>query len=184
MSEIQLPKGISLSELAIRRREIDLLALLGDTKALVFRDTSASNPLYVTPEDGVLPQVAPHETSVFTWEGAPEVGDLGAAVVVPLTPTHKNLYEDQVLVGRSLSNDIRLVSPQVSKVHVRFDLDEGRWQITDLGSSNGTRLNGLKLEPKRGYFLRPGDEIALGDVSVHYLDAEGLLDLVAILPPA
>lgn len=186
MSAIQLPKGITLGELAARREEFDLKALLGLTKVLVFRHTDDGSPLYATPDEGIPSVHKADDTSVFSFkEGeAPTAGNLATAVVVPLTPTHKNLHEDQVLLGRALTNDIRLVSNQISKVHVRFELDEGKWQIVDLGSSNGTRLNGLKLEADRAYFLRDGDELILGDIVILYLDAEGLLDMTSILPKA
>lgn len=186
MSEIQLPKGITLGELARRKSEFDLKALLGETRVLVFRHSDEGSPLYATPEEGIPSGHLASETSVFSFKDgeAPNAGHLGNAVVVPLTPTHKNLHEDQVLMGRALTNDIRLVSNQISKVHVRFELDEGKWQIVDLGSSNGTRLNGLKLEADRGYFMRDGDELIVGDIVVLYLDAEGLLDLTSLVPPA
>ena len=182
MSEIQLPKGITLRELAARSE--DLLSLLGDTKVLVFRHSSEGSPLYATPEEGIPSGSLAAATSVFNLkEGESPAQDslLGEAVVVPLTPTSKTLQEDQVLLGRALTNDIRLVSSQISKVHVRFELDEGKWQIVDLGSSNGTRLNGLKLEPDRAYFLRGGDELVLGDIVILYLDAEGLLDMTSLI---
>lgn len=184
MNEIQLPKGITLGELAKRKQEFDLQALLGETRVLVFRHSDEGSPLYATPDEGIPSSHLAGETSVYSLkEGdVPSSGDLANAVVVPLTPTHKNLHEDQVLMGRALTNDIRLVSSQISKVHVRFELDEGKWQIVDLGSSNGTRLNGLKLEADRGYFLRGGDELIVGDVVVLYLDAEGLLDLTSLVP--
>ena len=184
MSEIQLPKGITLGELAARKDEFDLGALLGETRVLVFRHSDEGSPLYATPEEGIPSSHQANDTSVFSFKDgeAPTAGNLGTAVVVPLTPTHKNLHEDQVLMGRSLTNDIRLVSSQISKVHVRFELDEGKWQIVDLGSSNGTRLNGLKLEPDRAYFLRGGDELIVGDIVILYLDAEGLLDLTSLIP--
>lgn len=182
MSEVQLPKGMTLGEIARRREELDLFALLGDTKVLVFRAQGEETPLYATPDTGIAPSVTAAETSAFTWSEEHDPGDLGAAVVVPLTPTHKTLFEDKLLLGRAVTNDIRLVSPQVSKEHLRFELDDTRWQVVDLGSSNGTRLGGLKLEPHRAYYLRPGDELVIGDMVVHFLDAEGLLDLTSLIP--
>ncbi|MBL4844968.1 MAG: FHA domain-containing protein, partial [Planctomycetes bacterium] len=139
MTETQLPKGITLGELGARKEELDLMTLLGDTKVLVFRHSDEGSPLYATPEEGIPSGYTAGQTSVFNLkEGeSPSAGNIAGAVVVPLTPTNKNLHEDQVLLGRALTNDMRLVSSQISKVHVRFELDEGKWQVVDLGSSNG-----------------------------------------------
>ena len=76
-----------------------------------------------------------------------------------------------VIVGRSPSSDICINEPFVSASHARFSLqgpaliiedDEGEWTITDLGSTNGTLVNGRQLvEPAT---LREGDEVQIGDV--------------------
>lgn len=184
--ETSLPKGITLEELAKRLKAgLDLEQLLGHTPVLVFRRAEGSeSPLYATPADEVeVPAHAGGDTSVFKWGdgGPPPVTGLNTAVVVPLTPSNRNLLEDQVLLGRAVSNDIRLVSPQVSKVHVHFVLDDDEWRIVDQGSSNGTMLNGLRLEADNPYRLRPSDEIAFGDVVVLYLDAEGLRDMCSLV---
>ncbi|MGE0711452.1 MAG: FHA domain-containing protein [Planctomycetota bacterium] len=183
-----LPKGIQLAELARRKRELDLPRILGDTPALLFRPLGEGEAsLYMTPSEGTelgggYPSA--DETSVLHAGEAPLGGSLEQAVIVVLTPTSRNLLEDQVVVGRGLENDIRLISPQVSKVHARFIDEDGEWKLQDEGSSNGTRINGVRLEPNRPYGLRPGDEIVLGDVVVLYLDAEGLLALTRLVTPA
>lgn len=178
-----LPKGITLRELSERRADLDLPRLLGNTKALVFRPIGEQCPIYLTPAEGDPTDypLGAGKTSVYDRDEVGDGGALAEAVVVLLTPTHRNLHEDQVLVGRALSNDVRLVSPSVSKVHVRFQLDEGEWKLRDDDSSNGTRINGVKLEPLRPYGLRAGDELTIGDVVAIYTDAEGLLDLVALV---
>ena len=178
-----LPKGITLATLARRLPNMDIEGILGDTPVLLFRPRDDETPVYNTPEDGSSVPVPGGATNVFNWkEDSPAKGaSLNEAVVVPLTPTHRNLLEDQVLVGRASSNDIRLVSAQVSKVHVRFVLDEGAWKLVDQGSSNGTRLNGLDLEPNHPYSLRPGDEIVIGDLTALYLDGEGLVQACALV---
>ena len=52
----------------------------------------------------------------------------------------------------------------VSRQHAVIYLDNGRLTIKDMNSTNGTRLNGFKLQPLRGYRLRHGDELALGEL--------------------
>ena len=52
------------------------------------------------------------------------------------------LDADKVVIGRSRSCDIRLREDTVSRLHAAFVWQEGNLVIEDLGSSNGTYLNG------------------------------------------
>ena len=66
-------------------------------------------------------------------------------------------------IGRALDNDIRLVSAKVSRHHSRIEIDEdGAWVI-DLGSANGTRVNGDRIDRR---LLQIGDEIEVGGVRI------------------
>ncbi|MHB1135742.1 MAG: FhaA domain-containing protein [Coriobacteriia bacterium] len=78
------------------------------------------------------------------------VGDLGHDVV---------LSGDEVLVGRLAECQIHIADANVSRRHAAFmRLDDG-WAIADLGSTNGTRVNGRTIERAR---LRDGDVIEIG----------------------
>lgn len=52
----------------------------------------------------------------------------------------------------------------VSRQHARIDYGSGAYTVEDLGSSNGTWLNGNRLEPNRTYTLRRGDHLQLGEL--------------------
>jgi pSer/pThr/pTyr-binding forkhead associated (FHA) protein len=58
----------------------------------------------------------------------------------------KELLSSSVHLGRSRDNDIRLESSTVSERHARLEYRTGFWILTDLGSRNGTYLNGRKIE--------------------------------------
>ncbi len=65
------------------------------------------------------------------------------------------------VVGRGPTCDLVLTDLTVSRVHAELRREEGSWLLVDLGSMNGTRLNGWRLVgPAR---VRAGDEIAFGD---------------------
>jgi hypothetical protein len=66
------------------------------------------------------------------------------------------------VVGRGSACDLVLADLTVSRVHAELRReDDGGWMLIDLGSLNGTRLNGWRLVgPAR---VRPGDEISFGD---------------------
>ncbi len=56
----------------------------------------------------------------------------------------------------------------VSRRHVQITKGQGGYAVTDLGSSNGTAVNGRALEPHRAYILRNGDRIKVGLVVVQF----------------
>jgi pSer/pThr/pTyr-binding forkhead associated (FHA) protein len=65
-----------------------------------------------------------------------------------------------VTLGRSRQCDVVLDDPNVSRQHAELRPRGGSWVFTDLGSTNGSRLNGHQVE--RSEVVRPGDEIELG----------------------
>ncbi len=64
------------------------------------------------------------------------------------------------LIGRSQDNDIVIDDPNVSKHHAQLHIDGDRIAINDLNSTNGTSINGVKIQGKR--FLEPYDVVQLG----------------------
>lgn len=71
-----------------------------------------------------------------------------------------NLEGQDVSVGRADSNDVVLADAAVSAVHASLARYRGWWCVKDLGSSNGTFVNGEPVIGDRR--LRAGDEIRLG----------------------
>lgn len=70
------------------------------------------------------------------------------------------LQTETIRVGRDLSNDIVIQDPEVSRWHLQFHREEGGYAIKDLGSTNGTSVNGVRLTtPKQLAF---NDLIELG----------------------
>jgi pSer/pThr/pTyr-binding forkhead associated (FHA) protein len=67
---------------------------------------------------------------------------------------------EEVTVGRGVDAGVRIDNPAVSRQHARLRLQDGSWRIEDLGSTNGTRLNGAKIDGSVS--VRPGDRIELG----------------------
>ncbi len=64
-----------------------------------------------------------------------------------------------VTIGREEGNLLRLNDERVSRYHAKVQVDDGDLILTDLGSTNGTRVNGQVVEIRR---LRIGDRITLG----------------------
>ncbi|HTJ41550.1 MAG TPA: ATP-binding protein [Kofleriaceae bacterium] len=64
-----------------------------------------------------------------------------------------------IVIGRSDRANIRVRGPDVSRSHARVSWHEGACVVEDLGSSNGTSVNGLAITRR---VLRPGDRIQIG----------------------
>jgi FHA domain-containing protein len=69
------------------------------------------------------------------------------------------LSGSHVVVGRSREADIVLADPNVSRRHAELRRDEGGWQVMDLGSTNGIKVNGRRVDQAG---LSPGDRITIG----------------------
>jgi hypothetical protein len=69
------------------------------------------------------------------------------------------LSGSRVVLGRSREADIVLQDPNVSRRHAELRREEGGWQIVDLGSTNGIKVNGRRVDSQP---LRPGDQITIG----------------------
>ena len=67
--------------------------------------------------------------------------------------------QTRVLIGRSSSADVRLPHAAVSESHAALRLDGSVYALTDEGSTNGTRVNGVRLVPGRAKALRSGDVV-------------------------
>lgn len=68
---------------------------------------------------------------------------------------------DVVVIGRAASCDVCLPAPVVSARHAELRREEGDWYVTDLASTNGTRLNGEALPPRVPRLLRSGDGLGI-----------------------
>ena len=67
-------------------------------------------------------------------------------------------------IGRSRNCDVVVSDPNVSREHAEIRPRGGSWVLTDLGSTNGSSVNGRRID--RPEVLKPGDEIALGSCSI------------------
>ena len=70
-------------------------------------------------------------------------------------------------LGRDLSNGIVLADPSVSTRHAQLERLRDGWRLTDLGSTNGTTVNGRPIDG-HGVMLRGGEQIAVGVVVVRF----------------
>ena len=91
-----------------------------------------------------------------------------AALVALFGPKRGVRWElgDATVIGRAGAADLQLVDGKVSREHCRLPVEGGAVSIEDLGSQNGTFVNGEAIRAPRR--LAPGDEIAVGDSLLLY----------------
>ena len=77
---------------------------------------------------------------------------------------------DRVVIGRLASCDIRLQDRNVSREHAAFVASQGGWAISDLGSTNGTLLNGVAVKETP---LKDGDIVTVGVTELVYHGPRG-----------
>ena len=81
-----------------------------------------------------------------------------------------DIANTQVLVGRETYCDVSLADPNASREHAQLMRDgRGVWGICDLGSTNGTFVNGRRVTQSS---LRNGDAIRVGWTDLEFLDPD------------
>jgi hypothetical protein len=154
-----------LRELAARLDEAAFAKQLGPFVLVErpFKKERKSGSLDLTPKS-----TRPLKGSRAT-KGVLDFDDLWVATLPPLAEG------DEVLIGRTADCDVMLDEGTVSKHHATI-----RWkkkkhaELEDLGSSNGTLLNGTKAPPHQGLRLEDNDALDFGAVRVLFLEVATL----------
>lgn len=131
----------------------------------------------------ILPQVKKDEAALRT-----ENADLEGTKIIPVSEAKKfSLQAPQAVledlatgkryqvfrfpfrIGRMEANDVVLDDPTVSRFHAEIYREGRHFYIRDLGSTNGTFVNGKELRVKR---LNPNDIISCGNSRLRWIPAE------------
>jgi len=75
------------------------------------------------------------------------------------------MLEERVTVGRALDNTIRMEDGTVSHHHAVFVIDTEGCKLRDLNSTNGTRVNGMRITET---MLNNGDQVRMGSVEMRF----------------
>jgi len=93
--------------------------------------------------------------------------DAGHQTLVPLA-------NQEITIGRKPGNAVRLTERNVSRRHARLSRNHGAILLEDLDSSNGTQVNGKKLQGR--VTLRVGDHVRIGDYDLSIRSQEDVSD--------
>jgi methylglyoxal synthase/pSer/pThr/pTyr-binding forkhead associated (FHA) protein len=85
----------------------------------------------------------------------------------------------ECIIGRSPNSDLVLDSPDVSRIHGKFFIQSGNYYFCDLGSRNGSVINGKLTEKNRPVLLKDKDVIRIGD---YVMTVEDIIPLSEKLP--
>jgi hypothetical protein len=80
-----------------------------------------------------------------------------------------------IVLGRSDKADIVIPDDSVSKRHCAFEIKSGGMAVMDAGSTNGTSVNDVALEPNKPAALEGGDSITTGHFSFTYYTPDGFI---------
>ncbi|MGI9018660.1 MAG: FhaA domain-containing protein [Euzebya sp.] len=112
-----------------------------------------------TPAAAPTPAPAPTPTPVGTKPVLRAVDGADKGKVFPVEKA-------QMILGRLPECDITLTGAAVSRRHAKLQQEGDRWTITDLGSTNGVRIN---AQPVQVGEIKPGDRVEVGDITFTFL---------------
>jgi len=97
------------------------------------------------------------------------------------------IQKNEITIGRDLNNDVVISDSEVSRRHARLYLQGSTYVVEDLGSTNGTAVDGQRLMGP--YVLRPGEIIGLGErntlvYELVQVDADATVAAAAAARPA
>lgn len=73
-------------------------------------------------------------------------------------------FEAEVTIGRSRASDVLVEDETISRRHAKLAASADGWTVEDLGSANGTRINGTRIA--RPSLVRDGDRLTLGQLEL------------------
>jgi predicted component of type VI protein secretion system len=88
----------------------------------------------------------------------------GFQLIMRSGPTPGKVFQlkgDEVFIGRDVGNDIVINDAEMSRRHARLAVQAGGYILEDLGSTNGTAVNGERLTSR--HVMREGEIISLGE---------------------
>jgi pSer/pThr/pTyr-binding forkhead associated (FHA) protein len=90
----------------------------------------------------------------------------------------------RITIGRKPGNDLHFNRPEISGSHAAFLLESDNYYVTDLGSTNGTLLNGAPIVAKEKYPLNPQDVVTISPYRIRFEGEPGATIMEALPPEA
>ena len=155
-SLVARPRVRILSDDGTRRGEIRVAANVVDERGSRVRDaepmpSNSDTMVFRRPSSEAAPDSATRAYLLVSTRGSrPVTFDLGGPLIG---------------IGRASDNDVIVDDPMVSRHHCQLKLQHGAYSFTDLGSRNGSFVNGQAVNQVA---LGPGDIIQIGDTQIEF----------------
>lgn len=184
-NDISIPeRHVSRQHAVISYRDgVFVISDLGSANGTFVNDQRLTSPYPLVHKDTIrlyvpilnfYAAVSEDEVAVARTSGQIKIQGLAIAhpKLVATSGTHEgtefNLTKDMITVGRATQDttwDISLQDRAVSRPHCRFSKKSDGWTVMDLGSANGTMLNGsaVTADPR---VLKDGDVLLLGETTL------------------
>jgi hypothetical protein len=122
---------------------------------------------FVGPVEVVLEEDRTLRPGVFVVAGEVREGPGGGPTGTLVLPdgSRVEVGDDPIVIGRLPGCDVVLDDPNVSRRHAEVRREDGAFLVADLGSTNGTRVNGALVRERR---LADGDRITLGRTTLGF----------------
>jgi hypothetical protein len=91
----------------------------------------------------------------------------------------RNSEPGPITIGRTSENDVTVNEYSVSTRHAILALVNGEYRLTDLGATNGTLVNGVRMVPRKPCRLQGGETLQLGRVTLLFLSAKQFAEHLA-----
>ncbi len=123
--------------------------------------------VFMGPVSVLLERSEAQHTGAFQITGRMREGSggVGAGSLVLPTGERLSLGEKVITFGRKPESTVQLADPNVSRNHAEIRPHGNGWVLVDLGSTNGTRVNGIRVS---SHELSEGDEVAFGNTVVTF----------------
>lgn len=139
---------------------------------IILEDVGSTNGTYVNGEKIASQKVTANDIIIFSknhtfdWKQLEELLKTDQPVKSERAErVHTKIKEKEVInIGRGSDNDIVINNIKVSRKHAKLEKSSGEWYIEDLGSSNGTFINGEKIRRAR---ITPKDVLTMGGIPLN-----------------
>jgi len=109
---------------------------------------------------------------------APDPSGLRRAIFPLIKKPFSKYAANVYAIGRTNANDMVMADHTVSREHAIIRIDRGRYFVTDLGSTNGTVVNGRRLEREEELNIIGGDEISFGRYNYRFTHADKVYEIL------
>jgi len=136
--------------------------------------------IYTPPRENTRDDKSDENTGVSSLENLADIIEKPPSKrLIPIRGRAGKRDKPSVSLGRESSNDIVVRAAKVSRRHAEFIIDKrGRTGLRDLGSANGTKVNGKFLVANKPVRLKSGDMIGIWHFLFQYVEPEPMLALL------